>query len=337
MNLYMIEACPFVHRVLLACGVRKISRELIQTITIDLDRPPPEMLKINPSGSVPTLIFSDGQGFHESLVIMEFLDSLTAAGPKLYGNTAKECAQTKVLWESANSILLSAVQQAIYSFGNVNSIRSANEKLKAGWEWLNTQLNKSEAPYIGGNDLNAVDIGLAPFLLRLKYAAEVHPSIPMPPAGSRAGAYLVRITEHCLSGGLFPDEQIMRGTTQKFALPHSLFKAVQDAPRTLIDHPHEALKLEAEQLSAWTVEEEGLGFCLKALFKFSSHEDAVNKLKWLHDAQEICDHHTSFDLRDFDSIEITLVTHEPRRGVTHKDLTMAKLLQTYFVKGQLPS
>jgi glutathione S-transferase/pterin-4a-carbinolamine dehydratase len=333
----MITACPFVHRVLLACNVRKIGTEHMRKTLINLDNPPHQMLKINPSGSVPTIEFADGEGFHESLIIMEFLDSLSADGPKIYGDTARQTGQTKVLWEGANSKLLSAVQQAIYSFGNVNTIRSANEALKSGWHWLSDQLEKSGGHFFGGYELNAVDIGLAPFLLRLRYVAEVYPSVEMPTPRSAADNYLARITERCSVSGVFPDEGVMRETTLKFAHPHRLFKAVQEAPRSLIENPVAAVKAENEYLSAWAVEKDEHGFCLRATFKFNSHADAVSKVKWLHDAQEICDHHTSFTLRDFTSIEILLVTHEPRWGVTQKDLTMAKLLQTYFVKGQLPS
>ena len=337
MNLYMIAACPFVHRVLLACSVRRIGNEQLSRTHIDLDNPPPQMLKINPSGSVPTLEFPDGQGFHESLVIMEFLDSLEAEGPKIYGNSAKQTAHIKVLWENASSKVLSAVQRVIYSFGNINALNSTVDDLKSGWEWLSAHLDNTGGHFFGGSELNAVDIGLAPFLLRLKYVAEVHPGIALPAPRSTADRYLARIAERCIASGVFPDDSIMRESTLKFAHPHRLFKAVQDAPRSLIENPAEAVNAENENLSLWTVEKDKRGYCLKATFKFKSHSDAVNKVKWLHDAQEICDHHTSFTLRDFSTIEILLVTHEPRWGVTQKDLTMAKLLQTYFVIGKLPA
>lgn len=336
MKLYMIPACPFVHRVLLACDVRQIGSELIQRIEIDLNNPPAQMLSINPTGSVPTLEFDDGRGFHESLVIMEFLDSLSATGPKIYGSTPRSVAETKVFWEAVNSKILSPVQQAIYSFGNVNTLKQAREKLNTGWSWLNNELTRRGEKFFGGAEMNAIDIALAPFLARLHYVSDVHPMIELPEANSPSRLYLEHVRQRCARSQVFPAESIMRETTLKFAHPHPLFVDVQTAPRDLIDNPQAAVNAAGELLSAWTVERDQHGYCLKMALSFKSHAEAVEKLKWLHDAQEICDHHTSFKVIDFTNIEITLVTHEPRWGVTQKDLTMAKLLQQYFTKGQLP-
>jgi len=170
----MIPACPFVHRVLLACHVRQISNQQIERVEIDLANPPSNMLKINPTGSVPTLEFEAGEGFHESMVIMEFLDSLEAKGPKIFGNIPRQIAQTKVLWEAANNTLLTALQQGIYSNGNTNNLNSAASRLNAAWAWLNENLTRHGVRFFGGSELNAIDIAIAPFLVRLKYASEIH-------------------------------------------------------------------------------------------------------------------------------------------------------------------
>ncbi|MFZ9519930.1 MAG: glutathione S-transferase N-terminal domain-containing protein [Silvanigrellaceae bacterium] len=335
MKLYMIPACPFVHRVLLACHVRQINKLQIQSIEIDLNKPPAGMLQINPSGSVPTLEFETGQGFHESLVIMEFLDSLEAKGPKIYGTTPRQIAQTKVLRETANSNLLSALQQAIYSNGNTNSLNAAAKRLATAWAWLDEMLSAQGHRFFGGNELNAIDIAIAPFLVRLKYVTEIHKQIELPNPKTRAGQYLTDITECCRTAGILPEEAIMRETTLRFARPHALFIDVQNASRTLMDDPRPQVKNAGEALSSWSVDRDSHGFCLSATFNFKTHAEAVERMNWLHDAHEICDHHTSFLLRDFTSIEISLVTHEPRWGVTEKDFAMAKLIQAYFNKGSL--
>lgn len=336
MKLYMIPACPFVHRVLLACDVRQIGNELIQKIEIDLNNPPAQMLAINPTGSVPTLEFEDGRGFHESLVIMEFLDSLDARGPKIYGSTPRAAAETKVLWEAVNNKVLSPVQQAIYSFGNINTLKQARDKLQSSWTWLDHELNRKGTPFFGGSEMNAIDIALAPFLARLPFVAEVHPVIELPAPNTPSAKYLSQILERCARANVFPTEAIMRETTLKFARPHQLFVDVQNAPRDLIENPQATVDAAGDSLSAWKVKRDQHGYCLQMNLTFKSHAEAVEKLKWLHDAQEICDHHTSFKVADFSKLELTLVTHEPRWGVTQKDLTMAKLLQQYFIKGQLP-
>ncbi|MEN9811204.1 MAG: hypothetical protein RLZZ488_2771 [Pseudomonadota bacterium] len=337
MKLYMIPECPFVHRVLLACDVRRISESQLDKCRINLAQPPAEMLAINPSGSVPTLQFDDGRGFHESLVIMEYLDTLSAPGAKIYGDNPRSIAETKVIWEAASSKLLGPAQQALYSFGNINLIKQVASQLDAGWVWLDHTLQTRGGPFFGGTELNFIDISLAPFLIRLPFASEIFPQIKLPSAESHSGKYLQSLIARCEKSGVFPAHATLREVTEKFSRPHALFLNVQNAPRTLIEDPKSALIASGGQLSAWKVERDQHGFCLQATFQFKDHGDAVNKMKWLHDAQEICDHHTSFTLRDFASVDILLVTHEPRWGVTEKDLTMAKLLQEYFLKGHLPS
>ncbi|MEY3903500.1 MAG: hypothetical protein RL189_2806, partial [Pseudomonadota bacterium] len=329
--------CPFVHRVLLACDVRKIRESQLEKCRINLAQPPAEMLAINASGSVPTLQFDDGRGFHESLVIMEFLDTLNASGAKIYGENPRSIAETKVIWEAANSNLLGPVQQALYSFGNINLTKLAATQLAAGWSWLDESLKTRGGPFFGGTELNAIDIGMAPFLIRLQFASELFPQVKLPAAESPSGKYLQMLIARCEKSGVFPAQEILRELTEKFSRPHAMFLDIQKAPRTLIEDPKTALAAAGSQLSAWKVERDQHGFCLQATFQFKDHFDAVNKMKWLHDAQEICDHHTSFTLRDFAAVDVLLVTHEPRWGVTEKDLTMAKLLQEYFLKGQLPS
>lgn len=332
----MIPTCPFVQRVLIACQVRGISNSTLPLEEIDLSSPPGEMLKINPSGSVPTIELKDGDGFHESLVINEFLDSLPAIGPRLYGSSPAENARMKVLVETATSKLLAPLQQAIYSWGNLNTVRKAQMPLTAGFEWLEKALEKSGGLYLGGAQLNAADVALAPFIVRLKWLYEKHPWCAKPAGKSRAENYISSITRcpEVIAG--LPDEESLKTSTQRFLNPHPLLQAVIDAPRELIENPTSYLADNKEKLSAWTLERDDQGFCLSAKFTFKDHADALNKLNWLHDAQETSDHHTSLIVRDFQSIEITLVTHEPRWGVTRKDLAMASAIQAYFTEGRLP-
>jgi len=336
MKLYMIPSCPFVHRVLMACELRGIGSELIQRVEIDLNNPPKEMLAINPSGSVPTLEFAADDGFNESLVIMEFLDSIDTPGPRLYGNSAKEIAMTKIEIEAANSQLLGPIQQALYSQGNINALRASQERIEKGWRWLDESLLRKGGTFFGGTQINAADVLLAPFLVRWTSLLKFIPNLPSPAKGSCADKYLSSIENHPALLKILPSADSLRETTRRFITPHPLLKSVIDAPRSLIGNPTNVLSAQSAALNEWTLEHDGQGQCLKAKFLFKNHSDAVNKLKWLHDTQETTDHHTSFILRDFAHIEITLVTHEPKWGVTEKDLALAKAIQAYFTEGQLP-
>ena len=335
-KLYMIPACPFVQRILIACQVRGIDQSVLTSVEIDLNTPPKEMLAINPSGSVPTLEYAPGEGFHESLVIMEFLDSIEAAGPRLYGSAPTTTAETRVAVEVASSKFLTPLQQAMYSQGSVNSVRKATHQLVGAWNWLDVELSKASGRFFGGTQFNAVDISLAPFIARWKWLSEKYPELPKPAAGSRAEKYIAQIPEHEAVMNSLPSADIMRSTTLRFLTPHPLLQDAINAPRTLLENPKATLEAAGQKLSSWKIEHDGQGFCLKGHFRFKNHSEALSKLNWLHDAQETTDHHTSIVMRDFQESEIIMVTHEPKWGVTQKDVALAIAIQAFFTEGQLP-
>ncbi|MEY4065568.1 MAG: hypothetical protein RIR26_1776 [Pseudomonadota bacterium] len=336
MKLYLIPTCPFVQRVLIALRLRGISEETIQTVEIDLSRPPQAMLAINPAGSVPTLEIEPESGFNESLLIMEFLDSLKSGGAKLFGGSPLAVAQRKMHLERGNAQFLGALQQILYSQGNANTLRKAMRAFADGCGWLEAELKKSGGPFLGGPSLDAVDVAFAPFVARLPYLpdelrAQFDDAIPLP-----AAEYFKRIASHPAVVASMPSEDVMRTTTHRFLKPHALLADVIAAPRTLLENPQAEVKRCGDTLSAWSVHHDGQGYCLTTKFTFPDHNDAVNKMMWLHDAQETADHHTAFILKDFATLDITLVTHEPRWGVTQKDLAFAKAIQTFFTFGKLP-
>lgn len=334
MKLYMTPTCPFVHRVLIAMKLRHIDSKLIESVEVDLSAPPMPLLDINPFGSVPTLELEPGIGFNESHVVMEFLDSFDAKGPRLFGNTPAAVAHTKAQIEAAANKLLSSVQLALYTFGNVNAIRRAETALSESWIWLESQLKKSKSDYLGGAQMNALDVSLAPFLVRLKWLFEKYPQLPKPIG--KAAAYLERIAQHSAVASTLPDDAIVRSSLSRFLNPHPLLQAVIDAPRIVIDNPKERVSESGSELSFWNVEHDGKGFCMKAVFRFNSNSDAIQKLTWLHDSQETSDHHASVVMRDFQEAEITLVTHEPKWGISQKDVALARAIQTFFTRGKLP-
>lgn len=336
MNLYMIPACPFVQRVLIACHVRGIEKNRLTSVEINLDTPPMEMLSINPSGSVPTLEYAPGEGFHESLVIMEFLDSMDAFGPRLYGSSSTAAAKTKAAIEVASNKLLLPLQQAIYSYGSVNSLRKSTHQLVGAWKWLDVELSKASGHFFGGTQLNAVDISLAPFIAGWQWLTEKYPELAHPASGSRAEKYIAQIPKHEAVMNSIPSAEIMRSAMLRFLTPHQLLLDAINAPRTLLDNPNSALEAAGQKLSSWKIEHDGQGFCLKGQFRFKTHAEAMSKLNWLNDAQETADHHTSIVMRDFQESDIILVTHEPKWGVTQKDVALAIAIQAFFNEGKLP-
>ncbi|MEY2986532.1 MAG: hypothetical protein RJB13_53 [Pseudomonadota bacterium] len=330
MKLFMIPSCPFVQRVLIGCRVRGISNSQLKTEQIDLSNPPSQLLSVNPTGSVPTLVNEDGSGFHESHAVMQFLDSLDAQGPKLFGISPFEVARTQAQLELLASRVLGPIQQALYTKGNLNLLRTAASQLTQCFEHLDEALKDSGGPFLGGSQLSAVDISLAPFLVRLPILFELYPWIPRPERESRSTAYLDAIRGHEAVQGAMPSEEDIRTSVVNFSLPDTLLSNCINAPRTLLKNQQTAVSESNGSLTQWRVEHDGKGYCLKAKFDFKSHSEAVAFLSWLHDAQETTDHHTSISMYDFQFAEITMVTHEPQWGISEKDLALAKAIQNFF-------
>lgn len=84
MKLYWSSRSPFVRKVMIfahECGLA--SRiECVRTL-VAMNRPNAELLPVNPTGKIPTLVLDDGTVLYDSTVICEYLDSLHA-GPRLF-------------------------------------------------------------------------------------------------------------------------------------------------------------------------------------------------------------------------------------------------------------
>lgn len=334
MKLYMIPSCPFVQRVLIGCQVRKITSAQMELVHIDLSQPPQQLLSVNPTGSVPTLIAPDGSGFHESHVVMQFLDSLDATGPRLFGQNAYTNAQIQAQLELCAATILTPLQQALYCRGNANALRAASAQLRKSWADLEARLTKSGGPFVGGAVMNAIDVSLAPFLVRWPHLLKHCDSSLLPEPNKPVQGYITALINAPEVRAAMPSDDELEQSVLAFSAPHPLLSDCFVAPRTLIDDPQAAVSSAQSELSCWRVEHDGKGFCLRATFEFATHSEAVRKITWLHDAQETTDHHTSITLRDFQSAEITLVTHEPDWGVTRKDLALAKAIQANFIGTQ---
>ena len=336
MKLYAIPQCPFAQRVFIGLKVRQIDTSILPIEMIDLSKPPAAMLAINSHGSVPTLEMGPNDGFNESLVINEFLDTLEAKGPKLYGNTPAQTAKTKVLLENISSKFSSALNQILHLKGNELQFRKCLETVPAAYRHFEDFLKKTEGPFFGGPTLNAVDATLAPFIVRLMLACEVRNNIPLPPAGTRAAAYFTALVNHpIVKETTAPD---LMESIKWYLLAEAGVVAVQNASRHLVDgleqrvaqlnsafvasHP----RTKADTQPVWQLGSAARGAFLHARFKFADVNDAVAAVQVVAQIQESADHHTSFKFHDFATLDLTLCTHEPKWGVSEKDFAMASLL-----------
>lgn len=82
MKLHWSPRSPFVRKVMVAAHELGLADriETVRTV-VAMDRVAPELLPDNPLGKIPTLVTGDGAVLYDSLVIVEYLDSL--AGHRL--------------------------------------------------------------------------------------------------------------------------------------------------------------------------------------------------------------------------------------------------------------
>jgi glutathione S-transferase len=84
MKLFWSSRSPFVRKVMVfahECGVA--GRIECERTVVAMTRPNAELLKINPTGKIPTLLLDDGTALYDSTVICEYLDGLHG-GAKLF-------------------------------------------------------------------------------------------------------------------------------------------------------------------------------------------------------------------------------------------------------------
>ncbi len=84
MKLYWSSRSPFVRKVMIfahECGLAD-RIECVRTL-VAMSRPNVDLLPVNPTGKIPTLVLDDGSALYDSTVICEYLDSLHQ-GPRLF-------------------------------------------------------------------------------------------------------------------------------------------------------------------------------------------------------------------------------------------------------------
>jgi glutathione S-transferase len=342
LKLYTSELCPFAQRVRIGLRLRGLEG-VVEEVEVDLDATPPaELTAINPQGSVPTLAFAPGDGFNESLVLLEFLDSLPCAGPKLFGATPREVGKTKVLLENASTRLLGPVMGVNYSRGNAVALRKATAQLPQAFEWISAVLATSGGPFLAGATPAAVDASVAPFLARYVLLREIQPDLPMPRSGTPAAHFLAQLLQHPAVASTSPTFAQMAPAFARFAEPEEAVRSIQRASRALVSNPEEqcaALNQHVATLSPRTVRPEGAantplwtliqgekGPHIHARFRLPTYNEMLQALELLTALQETTDHHTAFVLEGYHALDITLCTHEPVWGLSGKDFSMAQTL-----------
>ena len=123
MKLFWSSRSPFVRKVMVfahECGL--VGRIECERTVVAMTRPNAELLKINPTGKIPTLLLDDGTALYDSTVICEYLDGLhdgaklfPPAGPARWTALRRHALGSNLLdnlmlWR--NEILRPAAQQS---------------------------------------------------------------------------------------------------------------------------------------------------------------------------------------------------------------------------------
>jgi glutathione S-transferase len=196
MRLFAHPTCPYAQRALLVRDLKGVSDSVLQTVMIDFDAPPADIVAIYADWTVPMIELSKGRGFDDSLHIMEFIDALPSSAASLFGAHVEERALTRFQLHKAIVLVLRPLKLALYSA--FSPLSEAEQRDAAQWAWkgLDELLEKREGIFFGGSHLNAVDVCLATFLRKAEGAHALDGKMLLPDTGTPASEYLRALREH---------------------------------------------------------------------------------------------------------------------------------------------
>jgi glutathione S-transferase len=167
--LYTYRRCPYAMRArmaLIQAGVAFNAYEIV------LRDKPPDMLAISPKGTVPVLLLPDGRVIEESLEVMR------------WALEAHATAKTRDMWHSSqtqDNLALIALNDGAFKqhldrykypekFAGSDRIAHRSEAMQGLVHLLENRL--SVAPYLGGLQPCATDLGIFPFIRQFRAVNE---------------------------------------------------------------------------------------------------------------------------------------------------------------------
>lgn len=338
MKLYTKRSCPYCHRVELALVERKISPELMDFEQIDFSNLSENFLNINPNKTVPTLEFFKGNGFAESMIIVEYLDSLDAVGGKLYGDQPDEIAKIKFQMELLDKKVTSFLRNVTFTFGNKIQEEKLFLETPQVFSFLEEMLGKNNGHFLGGDHLNALDIQVIPFVLRYVAMTLLRSNWIMPEKNTRVSQYFKDVIAHPSVQKSLPGLEEVSTFVKRHTSQADSIQKIKNASRDLIKD----VSLKLDQLNqavhrvpfSWVLSQNDKGPFLTCKVVFSTPQQVIKALGMLHELQENSDHHCDFKLDHFATMTVEVCTHQPKWGVTEVDLAFAEVL-TQQIRGIL--
>ena len=319
--------CPYCERVELALKIRKIPSESLHNQVIENGVFPAEFCSINPNKTFPTMVLTSHSGFGESMVIIEYLDSLDATGPKLLGNSAETIARIKSQLENVQNIILNPLKNMIFTYGSKVEERKCSLKMAQVFENFMKLLSDENKRFFGGDDLNIIDVAIAPFVMRYLATHIQNDQIPMPECGSRADKYFHDISHHSLIRKCLPNKEDLAKYLLKFSKTKGInVDKIKSSSRDLVTNlSDEFSKLNIFSLPiTWKMNQSAKGNSLFTSIEFKNSDYALAAINLLNEIQEASDHHAVSKLTNLQTLEIDLCTHQPKYGITSMDFAFAE-------------
>ncbi|GAQ86085.1 glutathione S-transferase [Klebsormidium nitens] len=160
---------PFAQRVWIALNRKGIDYERID-IDPSYERKPPELLKANPKGTVPTIIHK-GHSVYESSIVIEYLEDAwpyLPADRALFPKEPHLKAQARIRINAINTEFVPSFF-SLFLAKTQSEVEKGREKFTEQLRNVNDALKESspEGPFFSGPNLEAVDANLIPFAVRL--------------------------------------------------------------------------------------------------------------------------------------------------------------------------
>lgn len=135
MKLFYSPTSPYARKVRML-AIEKGLDACIESVTVDVSQPTPELLTTNPLGKVPALLLDNGEAIFDSPVICRYLDSL--ANPPLIPSAGWQ--QWEVLrWEA----LADGLTDAAYNLVMEQRSRPENERSPRAMERWTTEITRT--------------------------------------------------------------------------------------------------------------------------------------------------------------------------------------------------
>ena len=334
MHLFLTHDCPFSQGVNISLKLREIGLEKVTIEKINTENPPASLLNIDVNGRTPAFEVEKNLVFTQCEIISQFLDSIAAAGPKLWGKNHTEIAQNQCKWKIVSENIITVLNNAVTAKKSSKKLKEIQRRLPIAEEKMAELLNNNQ--WIGGNTPNGIDACLAPFIWQFMFAKTFLPEIENLKISDIFTGYLTTIKSHSAFKNAMSDEPAIRQRISANSAAPANIADVCKAPRALFTDPSGAIKslncrLATENFAGkfkpiWTLGKTTRGVHMEITIDLPNPQKIVAILDQMCDMQDSCDHHADVNVVNMKSIHLTLCTHEPHWGISAKDMALAEAL-----------